>query len=432
MVFSEGQPCLVTGRLNAPFIDIGRQDDLAIVLRDSAVSRVHTRVAHAEGVWTVSDLGSRNGTFVDGERLDRPAVGPDLRVLRIGGAVLLLRHDIGAYAVSGVECSEGRVVGPILSEPIERTRRVAKAGQGLHLTGETGVGKEIFARVYHEASPHADGPFVAVNCATIPRELAESSLFGAKRGSYTGAHADQQGLFRAANGGTLFLDELGELDLSLQAKLLRVLELREVVPVGSTQAQPVRVQVCSATLGDLRELVRLGKFREDLYFRIARPAVSIPPLRERLEEVPWLMQEATKAVSAALQLTPTLVETCLGRSWPGNVRELLTAIRDAAYEAVEAGSNSIKVSHLDPGAGISFDASPMIPSLPMGSISSNAPSPKDEQSELRVRVEDVLRKTAGNVSRAARALGWHRTQLRRYLDREGIEAEAFTVIDRGS
>jgi transcriptional regulator with PAS, ATPase and Fis domain len=328
------------------------------------------------------------------------------------------------------------VIGPILREAVTRTEQLARAGRDLHLTGETGVGKEVFARIYHAATEQAAGPFVAVNCATVPRELAESVLFGARRGAYTGAHADQAGLFRSADGGTLFLDEAGELDLALQAKLLRVLELREVTPVGSSQAHSVDVRVCSATLRDLRELVRQGKFREDLYFRLARPSVAIPALRQRPEEIPWLMQRAAARVSSSLELSSVVVEACLLRAWPGNVRELMTAMLEASHAAIEAGSTLIKLSHLDDDAGLAFDE-------PLVARTTSAPpahaepvaleaSPAGTALEERRKVEELLRRTAGNVSRTARLLGWHRTQLRRFMEREGLDPRTFSQIDGDS
>ncbi|HET9956706.1 MAG TPA: sigma 54-interacting transcriptional regulator, partial [Polyangiaceae bacterium] len=347
-------------------------------------------------------------------------------------SVFLLLHDIRAYRSATIEFIGNTIVGPLLRPVIERTQRIGRAAQDVHLTGETGVGKEIFARLYHAASPLAAGPFLAVNCATIQKELAEATLFGSKRGAYTGAHADQPGLFRSADGGTLFLDELGELDLSLQAKLLRVLELREVTPVGSTQPQAIRVQVCSATLRDLRERVRLGQFREDLYFRLARPSVAIPALRDRREEIAYLAHQAATGVSQNLRLTPVLVEAAVSRPWPGNVRELLAAVRDGAHAALEEGSAHVKLSHLDPGAGLGFDLgtsnSPKPPhalaSAPVRSV--DATTEPGQNPDLRAKVEDRLRRTAGNVSRTARLLGWHRTQLRRYLEREGIDPQTFS------
>jgi transcriptional regulator with PAS, ATPase and Fis domain len=417
-------------------LELGRQEGLPIALKDSSVSRLHAHVVYVDGSFTVSDLGSKNGTFVDGVRLEGSVTGAALRLLRIGASVFLLLHDVRTYLGASVAIEQGSVIGPILREAVTRTEHIARAGRDLHLTGETGVGKEVFARIYHSATGQATGPFVAVNCATIPRELAESILFGARRGAYTGAHAEQAGLFRSADGGTLFLDEVGELDLALQAKLLRVLELREVTPVGSSQAHSVDVRVCSATLRDLRELVRQGRFREDLYFRLARPSVTIPALRERREEIPWLMQRAAARVSSSLELSSVVVEACLLRAWPGNVRELTAAVREASHAAVDADSTLLKLSHLDEDAGLGFDE-------PLAARQTSAPpahadpvtlqtSPASNALEERRKVEELLRRTAGNVSRTARLLGWHRTQLRRFMEREGLDSRTYSQIDGDS
>jgi DNA-binding NtrC family response regulator len=229
------------------------------------------------------------------------------------------------------------------------------------------------------------------------------------------------------------LDEVGELDLALQAKLLRVLELREVTPVGSSQAHAVDVRVCSATLRDLRELVRRGKFREDLYFRLARPSVAIPALRQRREEIPWLMQRAALRASSSLELSSVLVEACLLRAWPGNVRELMAATREASHAAMDAGSTLLKLSHLDADAGLGFDEplearTTSAAAAHADPVAVQAPPPGNALDE-RSKVEELLRRTAGNVSRTARLLGWHRTQLRRFMERERLDPRPFSQID---
>lgn len=414
-------------------LELGRQEGLPIPLKDSSVSRLHAHVAYVDGAFTVSDLGSKNGTFVDGARLEGSISGAGLRILRVGASVFLLFADVRAYLGTSVAIDRENVIGPILREAVTRAEHIARAGRDLHLTGETGVGKEVFARIYHAATERAAGPFVAVNCATIPRELAESILFGAKRGAYTGAHTDHAGLFRSADGGTLFLDEAGELDPTLQAKLLRVLELREVTPVGSSQARSVDVRVCSATLRDLRELVRQGKFREDLYFRLARPSVAIPALRNRREEIPWLMQRAAAQVSSSLELSSVVVEACLLRAWPGNVRELMAATREASHAASNAGGTLLKLSHLEAEAGLGFDEALAARTTPEAATHADSVThqalPADNAPEERRKVEELLRRTAGNVSRTARLLGWHRTQLRRFMEREGLDSRTFSQVD---
>src|SRR5262249_47131898 len=200
------------------------------------------------------------------------------------------------------------------------------------------------------AGASAGGPLVAVNCATIPEALAERLLFGARKGAFSGADADSDGYIQEADGGTLFLDEVAELSLAVQAKLLRVLETREVLPLGASKPRKIELRFCSATHRDLRAHVAAGKLREDLYFRIATPRVTVPPLRERPEEIPWLLQAEVSRIAPSLALHVSVVETCLLRGWPGNVREILAEIRSAAQTALSAESQRLEARHLNPTA----------------------------------------------------------------------------------
>jgi transcriptional regulator with PAS, ATPase and Fis domain len=253
-------------------------------------------------------------------------------VLRAGASLFLFCADVRRFAGRRVEVEGGIVVGPTLRAIRDQIGQAARAGLVLHMTGETGAGKEVAARWFHEASARARGPFVAVNCAAVPAALAERLLFGARRGAYSGADADADGYVQAADTGTLFLDEVGELEPSTQAKLLRVLETREVLPLGASKARRVQLGLVSATHADLRAAVADGRFRADLYFRIGRPAVALPALRDRREEIPWLLAQAL-AGEKTEGADASLVETALLRSWPGNARELLVETRSAALTA---------------------------------------------------------------------------------------------------
>ena len=235
-------------------------------------------------------------------------------------------RDVGPVQRLGVRVTAGRVEGPALQEALQAVARAARLGTTLHITGESGAGKEGLARTFHAGGPRPSGPFQAVNCATIPEGVAERLLiFGAKRGAYSGADADADGYLVAAHGGTLFLDEVAELGLAVQAKLLRVLETGEVLPLGAAKPRKIDLRFCSATHRDLRAQVAAGKLREDLYFRIATPRVVVPPLRERPEEIAWLLEAAAaEVISPGLALHASLVE---GHLPPpalasGNVREL--------------------------------------------------------------------------------------------------------------
>jgi transcriptional regulator with GAF, ATPase, and Fis domain len=281
----------------------------------------------------------------------------------------------------------------------------------LLVVGETGTGKEIAARKFHESAPKPTGPFVALNCATIPKELAERLLFGSRRGAFSGA-TDAPGHVQAADGGTLFLDEIGELPPDVQSKLLRMLETREVQRLGATTSERVNVRVCAATFRDLRAEVGAERFREDLYFRIAQAQIRLPPLRERIEEVPWHVQQVLDDCrrDAELGATAGFVETCATRFWPGNVRELRAEVRRAAAAALAKGAKLLRSEDLSPTAG---------KPIPRSQPPKEAPAfPNDE-------VAAALAQAEGNVVLAARNLGVHRNKVRRWLERYQIDASRF-------
>lgn len=405
VVFSSGEPMCgvlpLVGRGDERALSVGRGAIEGVDLRDTCMSRSHATISRVGWTWTVTDHGSHNGTYVDGQRVVGSVAGPNLRVVRTGETVFLLVPDQRPFASHGVEIRSGYVVGPRLDAVLKSALRAAQGGV-LHVTGETGSGKEEVARAFHRFGSEKGGPFVAVNCATIPEGLAERLLFGARRGAYSGADRDATGYVQEASGGTLFLDEVGELDLAVQAKVLRVLEVQEVLPLGAARPVKVDLRVCSATHRDLRAAVADGSFREDLFFRLGRPRVALPPLRERPEEIPYLLESQLRAVSAGLVAQAALVEACLLRPWPGNVRELLAEVRDAAFTARAAGKSMVKLSHLPEGAG-----------LPYAATSDAVPSVLPPREEI----EAALAACEGKVATAARKLGVHRNQLRRWLDK---------------
>jgi transcriptional regulator with PAS, ATPase and Fis domain len=381
-------------------------------LDDGRVSRQHAAVAYAGGAWTVTDLGSQNGTFADGRPAPPHAAVTVERVVRIGDSLLVPRADLRPYA-RGVQRIDGFVRGPAMQAVLDDVARAARGGTALHIRGESGTGKEGVAAAFHAA--RGGGPLISVNCATIPPAIAERLLFGARRGAYSGAEADAIGYVQEADGGTLFLDEVAELDLQVQAKLLRVLESSEVLPVGATRPRKVTFALCSATHKDLRAMVATGALREDLYFRIGRPAVSLPALRQRPEEIPALIAGELAQRSPAPAAHVSLVEQCLLRAWPGNVRELMAELRTAA----QAAGDRVLASHLAPAAGSAFGAAMPDP-VPPAAAPKKAPVLDDD---WRARIGDALRASGGNVTAAARALGLHRTQLRRLIQRHGLAGQ---------
>jgi transcriptional regulator of acetoin/glycerol metabolism len=385
-------------------LSLGRGDVGGLALDDACMSRSHAEVLYKNGRFIVRDLGSRNGTAVDGKVIAGSIELASSAVLRTGDTIALLVPDVRAHLGHAVEVHEGAVVGPILREHWDDIASLAQRSDTLHVTGETGAGKELAARAFHARGPRADGPFIAVNCATIPAAIAERLLFGAKRGAYSGADADSEGYVQAADGGTLFLDEIAELDAQVQAKLLRVLETREVLPLGATRAKPVVLRVVSATFGALADAVADKRFREDLYYRVARPAVALPPLRERREEIPVL---AARALTSKRPAHVSLIERALTLPWRGNVRELLVELREADRLAERDGARHVEARHL--AIDLPPTTSPSVRAAPREPLGKEA-------------IEAGLGEHAGNVARTARALGVHRTQLRRWMEKHGLQA----------
>jgi DNA-binding NtrC family response regulator len=400
-IFSGGAPLFHPVPLTEGRLVLGREGAGGQPLPDERLSRQHAEVRREGTQWRVEDLGSRNGTFVDGEQVVGRRGFSSPRVLRLGNTLALFREDVGRLAGADVASGPERVLGPAFHAVLQQVEEAAVAGDTLLITGESGTGKELAAQAYHQAGPNARGRFVAVNCAAVPSTVAERLLFGSRRGAYSGAEADAEGYLQAADKGVLFLDEVAELSLEVQAKLLRVLETREVLALGASRPQPVSVCVCSATHKDLRAAVAAGQFRADLYYRLSQAEVRLPPLRERLEEVPWLLAYAVRGAPA---LHATFVEACLSRPWPGNVRELLSEARRAARAAAALGQRSLRAEHLDADAGMAMEAP-----------AETAASPPPD----RAAVEAALAAHGGNVSAAARALGLHRTQLYRLMQRWG-------------
>jgi two-component system response regulator HydG len=284
------------------------------------------------------------------------------------------------------------------------------------ISGESGTGKEVLARYLHELSGRADGPFVSINCGALPENLLESELFGHVRGSFTGAVRDKQGLFVAAKGGSFFLDEVGEMSPATQVKLLRVLQEREVIPVGATEPIPVDVRIVAATNRDLDEEIRRGGFRSDLFYRLNVITLHLPPLRERPDDVPLLSDHFLKRFNATrgrdLRLAADTLETLQGYDWPGNVRELENALERAAV--------------MTPGDEI-------LPSALPTRITERAPQPLVQASlppnptlEIieRAYIHWVLQSEGGNKTRAAEVLGIDPSTLYRKLLRYGMEGSA--------
>jgi two-component system, NtrC family, response regulator GlrR len=304
---------------------IGSASRVDVVVADALVSRLHAEVEVKDGYLWVRDLGSLNGTFVQGVFV-REARVPDKGEIQLGGTRIVTDP-----LTTEVELWQDHRFGPLLGRS-EKMRefflalaRIVRTESSVLILGETGTGKELVARAVHEASPRAEGPLVIVDCAALPENLIEAELFGHTKGAFTGAATAREGAFEAAAGGTLFLDEVGELPLSVQPKLLRALESRTIRRIGETQQRPIDVRILSATHRDLRGMVNAKEFREDLYFRLAVLPITVPPLRERPEDIELLVEHFMGEGT----VSPELLRRLVARPWRGNVRELRNFVERA-------------------------------------------------------------------------------------------------------
>jgi two-component system, NtrC family, response regulator GlrR len=302
---------------------------------------------------------------------------------------------------------------PAMEDVMAKARLVAESDASVFIHGESGTGKELVARAIHKASPRRDHAFVGINCGAIPEQLLESELFGHVRGSFTGATRDHKGLFQAANRGTLFLDEIGDMAVSLQVKLLRVLQERRVRPVGSTDAHDVDVRVISATHRNLEAEMAAGNFRDDLYYRLNVVALSLPPLAERREDIPllagyFLSLLAEKYRKAINGFAPEAMELLVAASWPGNVRQL--------YNVVEQS--------------VALSTTQIIPVSLAQQAFQNQQAEFASFEEARRRFEreyltQLLKITDGNVTQAARLAKRNRTEFYKLLGRHQLDPKLF-------
>lgn len=333
----------------------GRAPVNDLVLNDEHVSATHFELTlHPRDGVLLRDRGSMNGVFMDDVRLVEAWLGPGA-TFRVGSSkIQLVSTDPVAVPLSH-ETSFGEVFGAglVMRELFAHLDRVAKMEPRLSvlITGETGTGKELVAKALHERSARRKGRFVAINCAAIAPLLAESYLFGHRKGSFSGAAEDRPGCFEEASGGTLFLDEIGELPLDLQPKLLRALQEGEVCRVGEHRPRKVDVRVISATHRDLRWMVTQNKFRNDLYFRLARVPITLPPLRDRPEDIVPLadrfLAQLAKNGGPRRKLSADACKALQAHPWPGNVRELRNVV-EIAYFMIDGSVISASDLRLDP------------------------------------------------------------------------------------
>ncbi|MCA9664419.1 MAG: sigma 54-dependent Fis family transcriptional regulator [Myxococcales bacterium] len=307
-----------------------------IPLTDKAVSGTHFEIRGDDHGYRLIDVGSTNGTYVGDLRIKDVYLRPGT-TFRVGHTELRFQplQDVVEIELSAKDRFHSVLGSSVkMREMFATLEKVAPSDLTVLVTGETGTGKELVARGIHDASARRNKPFVVLDCGAIPKELIESTLFGHEKGAFTGAVGQHKGCFEQANGGTIFLDEIGELDIGLQPKLLRVLENRELKRVGGDKLIKIDDRVVAATNRDLRQMVNNGTFREDLYFRLSVIHVENPPLRDRKEDIPMLVHhflaEVAKRRGMSLNIAVDCMTALMGHDWPGNVRELRNVVERAA------------------------------------------------------------------------------------------------------
>jgi len=325
-----------------------------------------------------------------------------------------LRQEIRRRDIGGAVTRPLGTARPWL-EVLRVAETVAPTDSTVLIQGESGTGKEVIARYIHQLSARTDRTFASINCGALPESLLESELFGHVKGSFTGAVKDKAGLFTAASGGTFFLDEIGETTPATQVKLLRVLQNREVIPVGATDPQPIDIRLLAATNRDLDEEIKRGTFRGDLFYRLNVIALHLPPLRERRDDIPllaehFLHRSAEQAKEEPKRLGPNALEALQSYDWPGNVRELENALERAV---ILTRAGVIDVSAL-PARVVERKARPL--------VSEAAPANPTLDAVERAYIMWVLQSEGGNKSRAADVLGIDPSTLYRKLSRYGVEA----------
>jgi len=404
---------------------IGRAADAHVSIPDASVSRRHAQL-HVGSTLTIEDLGSANGTRVDGAPL-----APGERRELVLGAIA----EVGAARLVAHYTAKAAGVASPMDRVFEIIERVAPSEISVILGGETGVGKEVMAERIHARSARASGPLVRLHCAALPENLLESELFGYERGAFTGAVAPKPGLLESAERGTVLLDEIGELPPSIQAKLLRSLESRQVLRLGALRPRPIDVRFIAASHRDLEVLAVMGLFRADLLYRLNGITIVVPPLRTRPMEIPALARTfvadaCARAGRPPLEIADDVVALLSSYRWPGNVRELRNVVERAA---LLSEGNRIEVHHVSFGrAGIDLPARP--PTVPAPSFAppprhaSSSADPPDAAAE-RDRILDALTRTAGNQTEAAKLLGMTRRMLIYRLDQLGV-ARPRRAVDR--
>ncbi|AWV87966.1 sigma 54-interacting transcriptional regulator [Bradymonas sediminis] len=415
-------------------VQIGSSPENDLVLDDPAVSRFHAVIEVDERGYLLRDTGSKNGTFV-GKLGVREIYLSDGCVFRVGNTeVNFTITEVPAEVHFSNKTHFGKMLGGslVMREMFSMLERVAPTDATVLIEGESGTGKELVAEALHAHSARKDGPFIVIDCSAIARDLIESELFGHIKGAFTGATGTRQGAFEAADGGTLFLDELGELDRDLQPKLLRALEKREIKPVGSNTTIKTNVRVVAATNRRLIHEVKEGNFREDLYFRLAVIKVEMPPLRERPEDIPVLVEHFLGAANEmagrdGVDVSYKTMEKLKRHRWPGNVRELKNFVERAV---LLTHGDQIETRFLQSREPVDEKPPVVLESAAsMAGLALEQGLPfKDAKNRLIEEFEKsywmrLLEQSDGNVSEAARIAGVHRKSVEYILKKLDISRD---------
>jgi transcriptional regulator with PAS, ATPase and Fis domain len=400
-----------SARVDQPTFIVGGGDSADFRLRDPAISREHVRISLGPAGVRIRDEGSKNGTFLSGARVHDMTLTSDATI-SLGETTITVNLATEALELplsASTRCGEAIGASSIMRNLFARIEQAAASNLTILLEGESGVGKDVLARAVHAKSARSDGPFVVADCSAIPENLIESELFGHERGAFTGADRARQGVVEEANGGTLFLDEIGELPLEMQPKLLRMMEQREVRPVGANRARPVDVRIIAATNRRLAEASRTGEFRSDLFYRLAVVRLSVPPLRDRPDDILPIALSMLRAMKGddSVDLAPEFSSMLLAYGWPGNVRELRNVVE--RYAVFGAGASEL----FDNGTGAPAPApSRVLANLNYQEARRDALDRFDEEYLPR-----VLERAGGQVAVAAEIAGVTRSSFYRMLDR---------------
>jgi DNA-binding NtrC family response regulator len=428
-------------------IKIGALDDNDVVLEDDTVSRYHCRIVQEDDTYVLVDLDSTNGTHINGVRIREAYLSTNM-IVCVGNT------DIRFSPIDEevpVEPSKAQRLGNIVGRSVKMREifdileKIAPTSATVVIEGQTGTGKEVVAQTIHQMSPRSDKPFIVFDCGAVPESLIESELFGHEKGSFTGAIMTRKGLFEMAQGGTIFLDELGELSLDLQPKLLRVLEQREVRRVGSNVPIPIDVRVVAATNRSLEEEVKEGRFREDLFYRLSVVRLFLPPLKQRAEDIPLLIEHFLNHLSCNKDadgnrrlhgVADDALNALRVYDWPGNVRELANVIeRACSFAESELLQRQDLPDYITSSNGLSGGLYADESAAQWSEVPSRRQLQEEPFKEAKEKwistferdyISELLGRHGGNISQAAREADIDRKYFRKLMTKYDIDADEYS------